>query len=132
MSHEGSIMAWSFRKHTSESFEKEIRKYFRETPEADWTLPGLCIFCDITTRTFQRYANTEEFADICQRVKDIINAKRELMLERGEGYGHGIIFLLKTNGYQDMQQIEVKQDLSVNSRVTLEDYLRDIDDDIEA
>ena len=118
-------MAWSFRKHTPDSFEKEIRKYFRETPEESWTLPGLCIFCDITTRTFQRYANTEEYADLCQRVKDVLNNKRELMLERGEGYGNGIIFLLKVNGYQDTQQIELKQDLNVTGSMNLEDYLKE-------
>ena len=124
-------MAWTVRKHTPDSLDKAIRKYFRETPEASWTIPGLCISCDITTRTFQRYANMEEYADICQRVKDMINNRRELMLERGEGYGHGIIFLLKVNGYQDTQQIELKQDLTVNSP-TVEEYLRSLDEEIQA
>lgn len=121
-------MAWTIKKHDPDSLDKAVRKYFRETPEAEWTIPGLCISCDITTRTFQRYANMEEYADICQRVKDIINAKRERMLERGEGYGHGIIFLLKSTGYQDTQQLEVKQDLNVYGRMSLEDYLQDAEE----
>ena len=125
-------MGWKFRSHSPESWERAVRKYFRETPEDEWTLPGLSIACGITTRTFQRYANEAGYQDACQLAKDLINQKRERMLEAGSGYGNGIVFLLKVNGYQDTQQIEVKQDLNVTGDLTVEQLLEIGEEEIQA
>lgn len=125
-------MAWTVRKHTPDTFEKVARKYFRETPEQEWTIPGFCISAGITTRTFQRYAHMDGYEDLCQYIKDLINDKREKMLERGEGNCNGIIFLLKSTGYQDKQQIEVKHDLNASGSMTIEEYIRNAAEEMKA
>lgn len=124
-------MTWKHRQYVGESFEKAVKKYFTTRDPEEWSLPDLCIEIGISTRTFQNYAHDPEMAETCLFAKDRINRKRERMVEKGEGYGNGILFLLRTMGYQDTQQIEVKQDLNVTGSMTLEQYLHDEDEDGE-
>ena len=126
------MSGWKFRKHTPETWERAVRKFFREQPAEEWSIPGLCIECGIVTSTFYEYCKNPEYAPACQYAKDMVNRKREKMLEKGQGYGNGIVFLLKVNGYQDTQQIEVKQDLTVSGHMTLEEYLHDEEEEIQA
>ena len=123
-------MGWSFRKHTPESWQRDVFKFFEEQPAEEWNLPGLCIECGITTRTFENYAKHPEFAEVCRWAKDMINRKREKMVDKGEGYGNGVLFLLRVNGYQDTQYI--KQEMDVHGTVTVEQFLLEDDEEIQA
>ena len=66
---------------------------------------------------------------------DMINGKREMLLENGgkEVNGTGIVFLLKNSGYTDTQVQQVKSEVNMNARAqvtTIEEYLsaEDCDD----
>lgn len=123
-------MGWSFRKHTPDSWEKAVAAYFENTPAEDWRIPDLCIKTGITTSTFQRYLNAPGFEETCRMARDMVNNKREAMVEKGQGYGNGILFLLRVNGYQDTQYIQ--QDMNVKGTVTVEQFLLDEDEEIQA
>jgi len=123
-------MSWSIRKHSPQTWEKAVQKFFNEMPVEEWTIPGLCINCGITTKTFYEYAKHPEYSAACDAAKDMINHKREKMVEKAEGYGNGILFLLRVNGYQDTQYI--KQEMDVHGTVTVEQFLLEDDEEIQA
>ena len=126
------MTGWKFRKHTPDSWERAVRRFFREQPEEEWSIPAVCVETGIVRSTFYNYMKDPEFAPVCEYAQTMINRKREKMIEKGQGYGQGIVFLLKVHGYQDTQQIEVKQDLTVSGDLTVEQLLEIGEEEIQA
>lgn len=121
-------MAWKFMKYNAADFAEAVEKYFDQTEKSEWMIPGLCKFLGITTKTFHNYKVDPAKADVCQMALDMINGKREMLLENGgkEVNGTGIVFLLKNSGYTDTQVQQVKSEVNMNARAqvtTIEEYL---------
>ena len=107
-------------KYTSaEQLKKKINEYFEKVNEKEITITGLCLYLGINKDTFYEYAKREEFKEIINFARLIVENSYEMSLRRNGRTGD--IFALKNFGWRDQQ--EVKMTNEIENLSTLADML---------
>lgn len=84
--------------------ETLIDKYFRETPEQEWTVTGLALALDTSRETLINYEARDEFFDCIKRAKlRVHHAYEKDLRKRGRTTD---IFALKNFGWTDQRNID--------------------------
>lgn len=98
-----------------------INDYLGKTPEEEITITGLCLSLGINKDTFYEYAKREEYADVIEEARLIVENSYEISLRKNGRTGD--IFALKNFGWVDKQEIEadVKNDVTINIELTDEE-----------
>lgn len=91
-----------------EELEKKINEYFNEVKEEEITITGLCLYLGINKDTFYEYAKRDEFKDIINLARLVVENSYEISLRKNGRTGD--IFALKNFGWQDRTEVEVKRD----------------------
>lgn len=88
-----------------EMIQPAIDEYFAETPEEEWTITGLALALDFTSRRqLIEYSERPEFHNTIKRAKLKIEYAYEKHLRKS---GHaGDIFALKNFDWSDQRQID--------------------------
>ncbi len=88
-----------------EELEKELDRYFDETPIEKWTVTWLAIFLWFTSRqALDNYEEKPHFVDPIKKAKMLVEYSYELDLkEKGNTWS---IFALKNFWWKDKQEIE--------------------------
>lgn len=102
---------------TREELIEEINDYFRETDSDKYTVTGLALALGTSRQTLDNYQAREEFKDIIDEAKLIVENSYELSLR--ENGRTGDIFALKNFGWEDRKKQEIEGDGVIN--VTIED-----------
>ena len=92
---------------------QKINEYFAKTQEEEITITGLCIYLGINKDTFYEYAKREEYKDIINMARLIVENSYEISLRKNGRTGD--IFALKNFGWIDKQEIEN----TTSNRVTI-------------
>lgn len=87
-----------------EELEKKINEYFGKVKEEEITITGLCLYLRIHKDTFYEYAKKEEFKDIINSARLVVENSYEMAL-RKKGRA-GDIFALKNFGWKDNIEVE--------------------------
>lgn len=91
---------------TPEILEKEIEKYFTDTPKEEWTITGLALALDTSRETLCNYEDSEgsraDFFDTIKNAKLRVHNEYEKDLRRKGRSGD--IFALKNFGWTDRQE----------------------------
>ena len=92
----------------------EINNYFETTPEEEITITGLCLSLGINKDTFYEYAKRDEYADVIEEARLIVENSYEISLRKNGRTGD--IFALKNFGWVDKQEIaaDVNNDVTIN------------------
>lgn len=83
---------------------KKINEYFEKTQEDEITITGLCIYLGMNKDTFYEYAKREEYREIINMARLIVENSYEISLRKNGRTGD--IFALKNFGWVDKQEIE--------------------------
>ena len=106
---------------TEEKLSQAIEKYFKETPEREWTITGLAMTIGLDRKALIEYGNKEEFSNTIKNAKDRVQIAYEKDLRR---YGRsGDIFALKNFGWRDKQEVESTNE---NINMTYEEYINKV------
>lgn len=90
---------------------KKINEYFEKTQEEEITITGLCIYLGINKDTFYEYTKRDEYKDIINMARLIVENSYEISLRKNGRTGD--IFALKNFGWKDQVDVETnKQELS--------------------
>lgn len=94
---------------TKEELEKELDRYFEETPISEWTVTWLALFLWFTTRQWLlNYECKPEFVDPIKKAKCMVEYSYELDLKaKGNTW---TIFALKNFDWKDKFENENKND----------------------
>lgn len=87
-----------------EQLTKKINEYFEKTQEDEITITGLCIYLGMNKDTFYEYAKREEYREIINMARLIVENSYEISLRKNGRTGD--IFALKNFGWVDKQEIE--------------------------
>ena len=80
-----------------------------------YTIQGLAVALDLTTKNLLDYEERDEFCSTVKRAKATIEANKVLHMLDGDGFGAGYIFDLKHNhGWTDKSQLDVKGSMTVH------------------
>lgn len=103
--------------------QKKIDKYFKETPEEEWTVTGLALALDTTRDGLIRYSSKlkknktlsakklKEFSNTIKKAKEKVhNAYEKDLRKRGRS---GDIFALKNFGWSDKKEVEHSGEISL-------------------
>ena len=90
----------------AEELKKLVNEYFEKTDERKITITGLCLYLGLTKETFYEYVKRDEYKDILNRARLIVENSYEMSLR--ENGRTGDIFALKNFGWRD--SVEVKND----------------------
>lgn len=93
---------------TEKELQNRINKYFSETPEEQITITGLCLSIGLTKETFYEYAKRDEYKDIINQARLIVENSYEISLRKNGRTGD--IFALKNFGWKDKQEIETNNE----------------------
>ena len=92
---------------------KKINEYFTNIEEEKITITGLCLTLGIHKDTFYEYAKNEDYKDIINEARTMVENSYELTLRK---YGRtGDIFALKNFGWKDKTEIETNQNIKVDN-----------------
>lgn len=83
---------------------ERINEYFDKTPEEEITITGLCLYLGINKDTFYEYAKRDEYKEIINMARLIVENSYEISLRKNGRTGD--IFALKNFGWQDKTEIE--------------------------
>ena len=88
----------------AEEMQEKMNKYFKGTKPEEITITGLCIYLGLNKDTFYEYSKREEYKEIIEMARLIVENSYEKSLRK---YGRtGDIFALKNFGWRDKQEIE--------------------------
>ena len=94
----------------AEELEKLVNEYFENTDEKKITITGLCLYLGLTKETFYEYARREEYRDILNRARLMVENSYEISLRE---FGRtGDIFALKNFGWRDKMEVENNNELT--------------------
>lgn len=93
-----------------EELEKKINEYFSKVNEEEITITGLCLYLGINKDTFYEYAKRDEFKDIINLARLVVENSYEISLRKNGRTGD--IFALKNFGWQDKMEVENNTELS--------------------
>lgn len=102
-----------------EELINKINSYLTSTLEEELTITGLCLAIGVNKDTFYEYAKREDYADIIEEARMIVENSYELSLRKNGRAGD--IFALKNFGWKDKQEIEADVNSSVNINIELSD-----------
>lgn len=103
---------------TEKELSEAIEKYFKNTPEREWTVTGLAMTIGLDRKALVEYGNKEEFSNTIKKAKEKVQESYEKDLRR---YGRsGDIFALKNFGWKDKQEVESTNE---NINMTYEEYI---------
>lgn len=95
---------------SAEELEKLVNEYFEKTDEIKITITGLCLYLGLTKETFYEYAKREEYKDILNRARLMVENSYEMSLR--ENGRTGDIFALKNFGWRDKMEVENSNELT--------------------
>lgn len=95
---------------SADELEKLVNEYFEKTAETKITITGLCLYLGLTKETFYEYAKREEYKDILNRARLMVENSYEMSLR--ENGRTGDIFALKNFGWQDKMEVENNMQLN--------------------
>ena len=84
-----------------------INSYFENTKPEQYTVTGLCLYIKASKQLLNDYQNREEFKDIIDEAKLIVENSYELSLRKH--WRTGDIFALKNFWRKDKQEQEINQ-----------------------
>lgn len=100
-------------KYTDEKqLEKKINEYFEKVNENEITITGLCLYLGINKDTLYEYAKKDEFKDIINNARLIVENSYEISLRKTGRTGD--IFALKNFGWKDQQEIKTTNEVSIS------------------
>ena len=80
-----------------------------------YTVQGLAVALDLTTKGLLDYEEREEFSSTIKRARARIEANKVRHMLDGDGYGAGYIFDLKNNhGWRDKQDVNITGDVNLH------------------
>lgn len=91
----------------AKQLEKKINEYFDKVEEEEITITGLCLYLGIHKDTFYEYAQKEEFKDVINLARLIVENSYEISLRKNGRTGD--IFALKNFGWRDKSEVEVQK-----------------------
>lgn len=97
-------MAKTFMFKTANEVEVLFEDYFSNTPKDEWTITGVCLHCHIHKDTFYEYCKREDYRDVFNRARLMVENAYELSLRKNGRAGD--IFALKNFGWTDKQEVE--------------------------
>jgi hypothetical protein len=97
-------MARTFMFKTPKDVEMLFNDYFNATPKEEWTITGVCLHCHIHKDTFYEYCKRDDYKDVFNRARLMVENAYELSLRKNGRAGD--IFALKNFGWTDKQEVE--------------------------
>jgi hypothetical protein len=108
-----------------EEVESVVDTYFKENPEDEWTVTGLCLALDCTRDTLITYGKKEDFFDTIKRAKlKIHNAYEKDLRKKGRS---GDIFALKNFGWTDKSEVEMNANVTKMDKITKDGKVLEFD-----
>ena len=111
------------RYNNEKELTKKINEYFEKTQEEEITITGLCIYLGINKDTFYEYAKRDEYKEIINMARLIVENSYEISLRKNGRTGD--IFALKNFGWTDKQEVEN----TTHNKVTIVNSLPKDDED---
>jgi hypothetical protein len=103
-----------------------IDKYFKETPEDEWTVTGLALALDTSRETLINYEERGEFFDALKQAKERVhNAYEKDGRKNGGAFN---IFALKNFGWSDKQEHEMSGRVETVSSVQDEKVMKIVEE----
>lgn len=96
----GRPPSWS----TPQDLQDDIDKYFKTTPEEEWTITGLALALNTYRSTLMDYEEKDEFYNTVKKAKERVHNIYEIDL-RKKGRS-GDIFALKNFGWKDQNSVD--------------------------
>lgn len=95
---------------TPEQMKKILNEYFETTEENKLTITGLCLALDLDKSTFYDYEKRDDYKDIVNRARLIVENSYEISLR--ENGRTGDIFALKNFGWKDNVEVTDNRELN--------------------
>jgi hypothetical protein len=95
--------------NSEDEAQELLNSYFGNTPKEEWTITGVCLYCGMHKDTFYEYCKRDDYKDIFNRARLMVENSYELSLRKNGRAGD--IFALKNFGWSDKQEVE---NLNVN------------------
>jgi hypothetical protein len=111
--------------------QKDVDKYFDETPEEDWTITGLAMAISTDRQTLYGWKKGCEYARVVALARQRIEMHYEKLCKT-RGNASGIMFILKNMRWADRTEIEqnirTKDETGINKNLRKDERIKLIKD----